>query len=998
MKIAIVKPGVPMEVALNKESRRKTPVVVYMKNERLIGDPALSQAIRYPKQAYSHFLDLLGKKVDNPQVEAYKKRFPYHDIVADSETGMVRFQHDEETSYSVEELTGMVLEKAKETAEDFAEHPISDAVITVPAYFNQAERRAVLRAAKLAGIKVLQLINDNSAVALNYGIFRRKAFNSTPIHYMFFDMGSASTTATIVTYQEVKQKNAVTGIVDKFPQLTIRGIGFDRTLGGMEMQMRLRDHLAHKFNSQKKTDTDVFSSHRAMSKLLKEAGRVKEVLSANSAHYAQVEGLLDDQDFKVQVLREELEEMCGDMFDRIAKVVDDAIKSSEMTLEELDEVILFGANTRMPKVQEKLMLAVGKQELGKSVNTDEASALGGVYQAAHLSKGFRVKKFAIKDATVFPIQVEFERQRTEDDGAVTTKTIKRTLFGRMNPYPQKKVMTFNKNVKDFDFAVNYGDLNFLSDIDKLVFGSTNLQNISLTGVEDAFIKHSEQAESKGVKAHFKMDDSGILVLDHVESVFEAPEAIAEEEQSTLSKLGSTISNLFGSSVPEEKDNPVETENVPPPETGDEQRKEGMQEGESSEGKKSEDKDMGAEESTANDNTEKNSETKGDAKETKQESEGNADEGEKTIDGDSKEGESQEGTEQKKEEHPTEEKSEQNAEKNETKEEIPKETKPVTVKEDIKSEVVIVDIQEPSEASLKASLDKMAKLKHKDDEKNRLEKAQNDLETFVILWQDHLYQPDYESCSTEEQREEMRLKLSAASDWLYEQEPDTKRKAYEDKLSDLQKITKDLQLRVYELQERPKALEALNSIMNYSTHFLIGMQNYTGEDQPFTEVEYNTLKKLVQDTLEWNTTIMEEQEQTPLTEKPKVLVEDFARKMADLDREVKYLINKAKVFRPKFKTPPANETKTETKNKNTTEEGSANEDSTGDQDGSEEDGNERTEDKPLPGEEQQQQAEEVPPGEDVDSQQPDEPLELEGAGTTSGKKCVECQQANSILLE
>uniref|UniRef100_A0A8C8JGH0 Hypoxia up-regulated protein 1 n=1 Tax=Oncorhynchus tshawytscha TaxID=74940 RepID=A0A8C8JGH0_ONCTS len=547
MKVAIVKPGVPMEIALNKESRRKTPIAVCLKeNERLFGDSALGVSVKNPKFVYRHLQSLLGKKHDNPQVAVYQKRFPEHHLVTDESRGTVLFSNSEEMQYSPEELLGMVLNYSRGLAQDFAEQPIKDAVITVPVFFNQAERRAVLQAAQMAGVKVLQLVNDNTAVALNYGVFRRKDINSTAQNIMFYDMGSGSTTATIVTYQTVKTEES-----GSQPQLQIRGVGFDRSLGGFEMELRLQDHLAKLFNEQKKTKKDVRENHRAMAKLLKEAQRLKTVLSANAEFMAQVEGLLDDMDFKAKVTRVEFETLCADLFERVPGPVQDALSSAEMSLDEIEQVILVGGSTRVPKVQEVLLKAVGKEELGKNLNADEAAAMGAVYQAAALSKAFKVQPFLVREATVFPIQVEFTSEM-EEDGSRILKHNKHILFQRMAPYPQSKVFTFN-HTDDFAFNINYGDLSFLGQEDLSVFGSLNLTTVQLSGVGSSFQKHTD-AEYKGINASFNMNESGMLLLDRVVSVFET---VVEEEESTLTKLGNTISNLFGGGSSEPNTNETE---------------------------------------------------------------------------------------------------------------------------------------------------------------------------------------------------------------------------------------------------------------------------------------------------------------------------------------------------------------------------------------------------------------------------------------------------------
>merc|ERR1712127_389494 len=164
MKIGIVKPGMPMEIVLNKESRRKTPLAVSLRgNEREFGNLALSQGVKKPKTAYLYLTTLLAKSLDSPAVKAYKEKYSFYDIKENPETKTIYFQHDENTTYTPEELLAMILDHAKELANDYGEQNIDAAVIAVPAFFNQAERKAVLQAAELVNLKVLQLINTNTA-------------------------------------------------------------------------------------------------------------------------------------------------------------------------------------------------------------------------------------------------------------------------------------------------------------------------------------------------------------------------------------------------------------------------------------------------------------------------------------------------------------------------------------------------------------------------------------------------------------------------------------------------------------------------------------------------------------------------------------------------------------------------------------------------------------------------------------------------------------------
>uniref|UniRef100_A0A3B3TQ46 Hypoxia up-regulated protein 1 n=1 Tax=Poecilia latipinna TaxID=48699 RepID=A0A3B3TQ46_9TELE len=868
MKMAIVKPGVPMEIVLNRESRRKTPTVVCLKeNERLFGDSALGVSVKNPKTVYRHLQSLLGKKHDNLQVKVYQRCFPEHQLQGDPVRGTVYFNSSLETYYSPEELLGMMLNYSRGLAQDFAEQPIKDTVITVPAFFNQAERRAVLHAAQMAGLKVLQLINDNTAVALNYGVFRRKDIDSTAQNVMFYDMGSGSTTATIVSYQTVKTKESGTQ-----PQLQIRGVGFDRSLGGFEMDLRLRDHLAKLFNDQKKSPKDVRENHRAMAKLLKEAQRLKTVLSANVDFMAQVEGLMDDIDFKAKVTRVEFEELCADLFDRVPGPVQEALTAADMKLEAIEQVILVGGATRVPKVQEVLLKAVGKMELGKNINADEAAAMGAVYQAAALSKAFKVKPFLVRDAAIFPIQVEFNREVEEEEGIKTLKHNKRILFQRMAPYPQRKVITFNRYTDDFAFNINYGDLSFLSQEDLSVFGSLNLTTVKLSGVGHSFQKHTD-AESKGIKAHFNMDESGVLLLDRVESVFET---IVEEkeEESTLTKLGNTISTLFGGGSSEPTSNvsePIQEEEEVPPESGKE----------SNEAQKNEDKDN----ETKNDSVKSPTEEKNE---------------EKPEDTTSKTETPQEKGDQKSENAETEKKT--------------KPQKRTKISEDVPMELLINDIMDPTADDLISSKKKLQDLTDRDLAKQEREKILNSLEAFIFETQDKLYQEDHQQVVTEEEQEQILSKLKEASDWLDEEGYGATTRQLKEKLSQLKGLCKDVFFRVAERRKWPELLTDLDNTLNTSNFFLRGAKLIPGDDQIFTEVELNMLEKVINETTVWKNETVAEQEKRSPHERPVLLSRDIESKLLLLQREMNYLLNKAKFAKPKPKPKAKNETSTDAGNK------------------------------------------------------------------------------------
>ncbi|KAL6432378.1 hypothetical protein ACFW04_006768 [Cataglyphis niger] len=656
MKVAIVSPGVPMEIALNKESKRKTPVAIAFRDgERSFGEDAQVVGVRFPQNTFSYILDLIGKPIDNPLVQLYLKRFPYYNIVADDQRKTIAFKLNENTTYTPEELLAQILHKGKEIAETSAQQKINEAVITVPGFFNQAERKALIQAAELAGLKVLQLINDYTAVALNYGVFGRTEINDSAHYIMFYDMGASSSTATIVSYQNMKTKER--GFVETNPHVNVLGVGYDRTLGGLEMQIRLRNYLAKEFDALKKTPSSVFTSPRAMAKLFKEAGRVKTVLSANADHFAQIEGLIDDIDFKFQVTRDKLEEICADLFERITNPVKLALETSALTMDVISHVVLVGAGTRMPKVQETLSQYV-KTELSKNVNTDEAAALGAAYKAADLSQGFKVKKFITKDAILFPIQITFDRYT---DNKV--RQVKKTLFGKMNPFPQKKIITFNKHTQDFDFHVNYAELDYLPPIE---------------------------------------------VIIHQLNVY-------------------------------------------------------------------------------------------------------------------------------------------------------------------------------------------------DSEKVRRETALNNLESYVIDAQQKLDSEEYSVAATDKEIEEIQKACAEISEWLYEDGFTATAEVYEEKLMKLQKLTNDVYERVSEHRDRPEVLKGMISLLNGSKTFLENMRNLSSTTEIITPVEVETLERAINETQDYYETISKYFAKASLNEPVKYKVRHIINKMDLLDREIKYLVTKVKIWRPKQET-------------------------------------------------------------------------------------------------
>lgn len=409
--------------------------------------------------------------------------------------------------------------------------------------------------------------------------------------------------------------------------------------------------------------------------------------------------------------------------------------------------------------------------------------------------------------------------------------MKRTLFGLMNAYPQKKVITFNKHTDDFPFWVNYAELDHLPSNELENIGYLNLTQVVVAGVGAAFQKHQgENVEHKGIKAHFNMDDSGILNLMNVEFVVEKT-VIESESDSTLSKLGSTISKLFGSDTEDQK---VEEKPQDLPES---------------------EKNL-----TVNAN-----ETVADKH-------------------------------------------------NATEKDDKAKPKTVTLKEHIDAQSESLNIQPLSKETFKVSKAKIDYLNSIDNKRIERETSLNNLEAFVVDTQMKIDMEEYAECGTPDQIDEIRKLCGEVSEWLYEDGYEAATELYKKKLAALQEKANPLLYKHWEHRERPDAVATLRNMLNSSNEFLTMSKNYTKENNPdkdiFTQVEIEVLSKKIEETEDWLNASIDEQNALKKNDDIKLTVDSLREKMAGLDREVKYLINKMKIWRPKKTVKPKNETSNE----------------------------------------------------------------------------------------
>ncbi|KAG8059661.1 hypothetical protein GUJ93_ZPchr0002g25206 [Zizania palustris] len=532
LKVAAVHlaPGrVPIAVAINEMSKRKSPALSALADgNRLAGEEAAGIAARHPSKVFARARDLLAKPFTYVQSVAQSLFLPY-DLVPDAR-GAAAIRADDGQVYTVEEIVAMVLHYAAGLAEAHVGSPVRDAVVAVPPYFGQAERRALTQAAQLAGVNVLALINEHAGAALQYGI--DKDFSNGSRHVIFYDMGSGSTYAALVYYSAYNAKEF--GKTKSVNQFQVKDVRWNSKLGGLEMEMRLVNYFADQFNKQ--NGVDILQSPKAMAKLKKQVKRTKEILSANTAAPISVESLYNDLDFRSIITREKFEELCEDLWEQALTPVKEVLTHSEMKIDDIYAVELIGGATRVPKLQAKLQEFLGRSDLDKHLDADEAIVLGASLHAANLSDGIKLnRKLGMIDGSTYGFVFEIYGPNYVKD-----ESTDQVLVPRMKKMPIKLFRSI-RHTKDFDVSISYDKAS------ELPPGVTShkFAEYSVSGLTDASEKYRSHNLSAPIKSnlHFSLSRSGIISLDRAEAVIEITEWVEVPKKNLTLESNSTSQNL-----------------------------------------------------------------------------------------------------------------------------------------------------------------------------------------------------------------------------------------------------------------------------------------------------------------------------------------------------------------------------------------------------------------------------------------------------------------------
>mmetsp|Transcript_145668 Transcript_145668/g.369668 ORF Transcript_145668/g.369668 Transcript_145668/m.369668 type:complete len:826 (+) Transcript_145668:122-2599(+) len=500
--VAYVGKGI-VDIVQNEVSKRATSTLVgFTDRERLLGDAALAQIRSNAKNTCRNFKHLLGRKVDAPDV-AIENFWSTSKLCecADGHAGYDVMYKGEPRQMSAVEVTAMYLTRLREITEKWCEGKVNDVVISVPSAFSDVQRQAVLDAAKIANISVLRLMNEHTATALAYGIYRSNDFDpEKPMTVAFCSMGVSIFSVSIVQFVRGKL-NVVVERSDK--------------VGGRELDECLMREFASQFK--KKVGCDPLSNKKASFKLEDAVSKTKKILSANNEAGVNCECLMEDEDFASNITRADLEEMCKPAMERVTKVLQAAIAASGLTLEQIDSVEIVGGGSRVPWVKRVCSEAFGGKDLSTTMNQEESVARGCALQAAILSPLYKVRDFKVDDTTQFAVNVgwmgsaaDSEATKEEDGdtnmggGEGEYKTA--TVFPAGSNLNVLKMLTFYRK-GPFDVKAEYADEKVLLPMTPKELGTFK-------------IELPPQTEAKKIKVRAKLTLHGTFTIEGAQMVEE----------------------------------------------------------------------------------------------------------------------------------------------------------------------------------------------------------------------------------------------------------------------------------------------------------------------------------------------------------------------------------------------------------------------------------------------------------------------------------------------
>lgn len=541
--VAVARAG-GIETIANDYSLRNTPsCVAFSGKNRILGVAAKNQMVTNMKNTIHGFKRLLGRKYNDPQAQRELQMLPFK-VTQLSNGGIgIHVQYlGEEHVFSPEQITAMLFTKLKDISETALQTIVNDCVISVPSYYTQAERQALLDAARIAGLNVLRLFNETTATALCYGIYKQDlpAPDAHPRNVVFVDCGYASLQVSICAFHKGKLKMLASTA--------------DSQLGGRDIDSILAEHFCKDFQS--RYNIDPHTNPRAYIRLLGEVEKLKKQMSANSTMLPlNIECFMDEKDVHGEMKRADMESMCAHLFKRVEQTLRQCLEDSKLKLEDIHSVELAGGSSRVPAIK-RLVEEVFSRPVSTTLNQDESVARGCALQCAMLSPAVRVRDFSVTDIQPYPIKLTWDPTQGEDG--------EMQVFGLNHPVPFSKMLTFYRS-SPFTLTAAYN-------VQPPHYPQTLVGVFTIKNV-----KPTAEGELSKVKVKVRINLNGILTIASA-SLVEKRELTQQEkeEEEKLQQQQQQQNNMDVDHPADKKDKPDQEAqaNEPPAPEGDDKSEDG----------------------------------------------------------------------------------------------------------------------------------------------------------------------------------------------------------------------------------------------------------------------------------------------------------------------------------------------------------------------------------------------------------------------------------------